>query len=123
MILCDLPYGTTACKWDSVIPFEPLWEQYNRIIKEHGAIVLFATQPFTSELVHSNIKNFKHSWIWHKKNAGNILVAKYQPLKTTEEICVFSSGGKVVYYPIFRKDTKTELKKNRRKRKPTYSAK
>lgn len=114
MILCDLPYGTTACKWDKIIPFEPLWKNYNRIIKDNGAIVLFATQPFTSKLVHSNIKNFKHSWIWHKKNAGNVLVAKYQPLKTTEEICVFSSGGKVVYYPIF-----SEGHKDRTKEKPT----
>lgn len=114
MILCDLPYGTTNCKWDSVIPFEPMWEQYNRIIKDNGAIALFGTQPFTAELVHSNIKNFKHSWVWHKKNAGNILVAKYQPLKTTEEICVFSTGGKVVYYPIF-----SEGHKDRMKEKPT----
>lgn len=114
MILCDLPYGTTACKWDVVIPFEPLWEQYNRIIKDNGAIVLFGTQPFTSELIHSNIKNYKHSWVWHKKNAGNILVAKYQPLKTTEDICVFSSKGKAVYYPIF-----LEGHKDRTKEKPS----
>ena len=67
MILCDLPYGTTACKWDSVIPFEPLWEQYNRIIKDNGAIVLFASQPITTMLIGSNIKCYKHSWVWHKK--------------------------------------------------------
>ena len=76
MILCDLPYGTTACKWDSVIPFEPLWEQYNRIIKRHGAIVLFATQPFSSELAHSNISGFKHEWIWQKEKGVGFQVAK-----------------------------------------------
>lgn len=64
MILCDLPYGTTACKWDNVIPFEPLWEQYKRIIKDNGAIVLFGSQPFTSKLICSNIDNFKYEWIW-----------------------------------------------------------
>ena len=66
MILCDLPYGTTACKWDTIIPFEPLWEQYKRIIKDNGAIVLTASQPFTSALVMSNIKMFKYEWIWEK---------------------------------------------------------
>jgi DNA modification methylase len=64
MVLCDLPYGTTACKWDSVIPFEPLWAQYNRILKEDGSIVLFSAQPFTSVMVNSNIKNYRHHWIW-----------------------------------------------------------
>lgn len=67
MILCDLPYGTTACKWDVVIPFESLWEQYNRIIKDNGAIVLFSKQPFTTELIHSNLKNFKYSLVWKKR--------------------------------------------------------
>lgn len=114
MILCDLPYGTTACKWDEIIPMEKLWENYNRAIKKNGAIVLFSTQPFTSRLVGSNIKNYKHSWVWHKKNAGNLLVAKYQPLKTTEEICVFSSGGRVNYYPIF-----SEGHQDRTKEMPT----
>lgn len=115
MILCDLPYGTTACKWDVIIPFEPLWKQYNRVIKDNGAIVLFATQPFTTLLIGSNIKCYKHSWVWHKKNAGNILVAKYQPLKTTEDIVVFSKKGKRVnYYPIM-----TSGHKDRSKEKPT----
>ena len=66
MILCDPPFGTTACKWDNIIPFEPLWEQYKRIIKDNGAIVLFGSQPFTSKLVMSNIKMFKYEWIWEK---------------------------------------------------------
>ena len=92
MILCDLPYGTTACKWDTGIPFEPLWEQYNRIIKDNGAIVLFGSQPFTSKLICSNIKNFKYEWIWEKQKASNFMGAKFQPLKYHENICVFSNG-------------------------------
>jgi site-specific DNA-methyltransferase (adenine-specific) len=99
MILCDLPYGITACKWDSVIPFELLWEQYKRIIKDRGAIVLTASQPFTSALVMSNPKMFKYQWVWKKRNAGNIQLAKYQPLKITEDICVFGDG-RVNYYPL-----------------------
>lgn len=67
MILCDLPYGTTQCKWDSIIPFDNLWTQYNRIIKDNSAIVLFGSEPFTSLLICSNIKNFKYNWIWQKK--------------------------------------------------------
>jgi site-specific DNA-methyltransferase (adenine-specific) len=67
MILCDLPYGTTACKWDSVIPFDKLWEQYNRIIKDNGAIVLFGSEPFSSALRMSNIKNYKYDWVWIKE--------------------------------------------------------
>ena len=123
MILCDLPYGTTACKWDVIIPFEPLWKQYNRVIKDNGAIVLFATQPFTTLLIGSNIKCYKHSWVWHKKNAGNILVAKYQPLKTTEDIVVFSKSGKRVnYYPIMTSGHKDRSKeKPRRKRSDLFS--
>ena len=89
MILCDLPYGTTACKWDSIIPFEPLWEQYERIIKDNGAIVLTASQPFTSQLVNSNIKNFRYEWIWEKEQGVNFPQAKKQPLKSHENICVF----------------------------------
>ena len=83
MILCDLPYGTTACKWDSVIPFEPLWEQYERVIKDNGAIVLTASQPFTSALVMSNPKLFRFAWVWNKKFAGNFALKKYQPQKNT----------------------------------------
>ncbi len=90
MILCDLPYGTTACKWDVVIPFEPLWEQYKRIIKDNGAIVLTASQPFTSALVMSNIKMFKYSWVWQKTRFSNQMLAKYQPLKMHEDVLVFS---------------------------------
>lgn len=89
MILCDLPYGTTACKWDSVIPFEPLWEQYKRIIKGNGAIVLFGSQPFTTELIHSNIRQFRYCWYWKKNNATGGQFAKVQPMRCIEDIAVF----------------------------------
>lgn len=100
LILTDPPYGTTACKWDSVIPLEPMWEQLNRIIKPNGAIVLFGSEPFSSALRMSNIKNYKYDWIWDKKQAGNVLNAKRQPLKTFENIMVFNTK---TYYPIMRK--------------------
>lgn len=93
LILCDLPYGTTACKWDTVIPFEPLWAEYKRIIKKNGAIVLFGSQPFTSALVMSNPDWFKYEWVWEKSKASNFVHAKYQPLKAHEGICVFSGSG------------------------------
>ena len=89
MILCDLPYGTTACKWDIVIPFDKLQEQYNRIIKDNGAIVLFGKQPFTSKLIVSNIKDFKYALVWAKDNHDNPLMAKKRFLNITEDICVF----------------------------------
>ena len=89
MILCDLPYGTTACKWDSIIPFEPMWEQYNRIAKDNAAIVLTASQPFTSALIMSNIKNFRYEWIWQKNRGTGFLTAKKLPLKIHENILVF----------------------------------
>jgi site-specific DNA-methyltransferase (adenine-specific) len=92
MVMCDLPYGTTACKWDSVIPFEPLWAAYKRVCKKNAAIVLTASQPFTSALVASNIQNFKHGWVWNKRFAANFAVAKFQPLKIHEDIAVFSFG-------------------------------
>lgn len=98
MILCDLPYGTTACKWDTIIPFEPLWKEYKRIIKSGGAIVLTASQPFTSALVMSNPDMFKYEWIWEKSKASNFLLAKKQPLKAHENILVFANGTPN-YYP------------------------
>jgi site-specific DNA-methyltransferase (adenine-specific) len=96
MVLCDLPYGTTACSWDTIIPFEPLWEQYKRIIKDNGAIVLTASQPFTSALVMSNVKMFKYAWVWNKEKAANFPNVKNQPLKIHEDVVVF--GGN--YKPI-----------------------
>ena len=116
MILCDLPYGTTKAKWDTIIPFEPLWEQYGRIIKDNGAIVLTAVQPFTSSLVMSKPKWFKHSWVWDKVTGRGHLVAKYRPLQRTEDIIVFAKGGKRVnYFPIMidRPADKVEISKNR----------
>ncbi len=105
-IICDLPYQMTALAWDKLIPFEPLWEQYKRIIKPNGAIVLFGSQPFTSALVMSNPKWFKYEWIWEKTIVGNIFNCKNSPLKNIENISVFSSasianGSNVMmkYYP------------------------
>jgi site-specific DNA-methyltransferase (adenine-specific) len=92
MILCDLPYGTTACKWDTVIPFKPLWEQYKRIIKDNRAIVLTASQPFTTALGASNIEMLKYAWCWEKSNAGDCMNVKNKPMKKHEDILVFSNG-------------------------------
>ena len=89
LVLTDPPYGTTACKWDSVIPFEPMWEQLNRIIKPNGAICLFGSEPFSSALRMSNIKNFKYDWIWKKNQPSNFLNANKQPLREYEIISVF----------------------------------
>ena len=110
MILADLPYGTTSCKWDTIIPFEPLWEQYKRIIKDNGAIVLTASQPFTSALVMSNIKMFKYEWIYGKNSSSNFVVAKSQPLKQHENILVFCKG-KTIYNP--QKEERSESGKER----------
>lgn len=89
MVLCDLPYGTTACKWDSVIPFEPLWEQYWRVCKPNAAVVLTAAQPFTSALIYSNIPNFRYCWYWHKSRPTGFANAKKQPLRNVEDVVVF----------------------------------
>ena len=105
MILADLPYGTTACKWDTVIPFEPLWEQCERIVKDNGAIVLTATQPFTSALVMSNPKMFSHSWVWKKTKATNYVQARKKPMKYHEDIVVFSKKQHT-YNPQMRKGFK-----------------
>ena len=105
MIAADLPYGVTACKWDSVIPFAPLWEQFKRIIKPKGAIVLTASQPFTSALVMSNPGWFRYEWIWKKNRATGHLDAKKKPLKTHENICVFYESLPT-YAPQMRKGEK-----------------
>lgn len=89
MILCDLPYGTTDCKWDNIIPFERLWEQYNRIARPDTPIVLFAAQPFTTKLIHSNLKDFRYCWYWKKNNKTGFTYARYQPMRCIEDICVF----------------------------------
>ena len=98
MVMTDPPYGTTACKWDSVIPLEPMWEQLKRIIKPNGAIVMTASQPFTTALIASNMKSFCFCWVWNKCFAGNFVQAKRQPLKDHEDIVVFSKTGKQPKY-------------------------
>lgn len=90
-ILCDLPYGVTDCKWDSIIPFTELWKQYKRIVKPNGAIVLFSIQPFTTKLIHSNLKDFRYCWYWKKNNKTGAPFAKVQPMRCIEDICVFYS--------------------------------
>jgi site-specific DNA-methyltransferase (adenine-specific) len=112
-IICDLPYGTTACKWDSIIPFEPLWEQYNRVVKDKGAIVLFATQPFTSTLIASNLEMFRYAWVWDKDYGTDFQLAKLRPMRCHEDIAIFShsktangAASNMNYYP-----QKTPLKK------------
>ena len=102
MILCDLPYGTTACKWDTVIPFQPLLKQYKRIIKDNRAIVLTASQPFTSMLVMSNLKMFKYELVWIKEQGNQPQLCNIQPMKAHENILIFGKG-KVVYNPQFTK--------------------
>ena len=106
MVMADLPYGTTACKWDSVIPFEPLWAAYRRVCKKNAAIVLTASQPFTTVMINSNFAQFKYCWIWEKSVCGDVFNAKNKPLKKHEDICVFSEGTtangsdrKMPYYP------------------------
>lgn len=89
MIFCDLPYGTTKCKWDSVIDLPELWSEYERVIKNNGAIVLFAQQPFTTTLIGSNIKLFRYNWVWEKERLTNIAQVKKRAGKTVEDICVF----------------------------------
>ena len=98
-IITDPPYGTTACKWDTVIDFELMWEQLNRIVKPNGAIVLFGSEPFSSALRMSNIKNYKYDWIWEKNRGSNFALLKYQPFKEHEIVSVFSNKTHN-YYPI-----------------------
>ena len=107
LILCDLPYGTTACKWDAIVPFDRLWQQYRRILRAGSAIVLHASQPFTTALIGSNISGYCYNWVWDKKFGANFAQAKRQPLKTHEDICVFSLDGKMPrYFPIMVKREK-----------------
>lgn len=89
MVLCDLPYGTTACKWDAVIPFVALWVEYRRVTKPNAAIVLTASQPFTTALAASNLGEFKYQWVWEKGRPSNPQLAKVQPLKVHEDVLVF----------------------------------
>lgn len=118
MILCDLPYNITSCDWDNLIPFKELWEHYERIITDNGAIVLFASQPFTTDLINSNRKLFKHINYWNKENCGCFATSKYRPMPVVEDIVVFSKGT-VIYNPqMIRAD-----KKNMRPRKKSNKVK
>ena len=113
LVLCDLPYGTTACKWDTVIPFEPMWEQYRRVAKKNAAIVLTASQPFTTALISSNMREFKYCWVWDKRRVSNPQLAKHQPLKHHEDVIVFSNGGgRAPYYPQGLQDVVKPRKKD-----------
>ena len=98
MVLTDPPYGTTACKWDSIIPLEPIWEQLRRITKPNAAIVMTASQPFTTTLIASNMKMFKHEWVWRKNAGSNFGAMKYQPMKEHESVLIFCSTSPH-YYP------------------------
>ena len=105
MVLCDLPYGTTACKWDSVIPFEPLWAAYRRVTKPNAAIVLTASQPFTTTLIASNIGSFRYCWVWDKKIPSGMSYARFQPMRQHEDVLVFCAG-KTPYNPqMTKRDT------------------
>ena len=105
VVITDPPYGTTACKWDTVIPFDEMWERLNKLVKPNGAIVLFGSEPFSSQLRCSNLKNYKYDWVWNKKLAGNGILAKKQPLKIHENVIVFNSK---IYIPQM---TKGKLRK------------
>ena len=121
MILCDLPYGMTDCKWDSIIPFDMLWEQYNRIAKDNGAIVLFSAQPFTTKLIYSNLKHFKYCWYWKKRNATGFCFAKYQPMRMIEDICVFYKKAPRYNPQGLRKLEKPMVKRGQRHGDSVYS--
>lgn len=115
LVLCDPPYGTTDCQWDSVLPFDQLWAEYNRLLKPDGAAVLFSAQPFTTQLISSNRKNFRYCWYWLKNQATGFTFAKHQPMRRVEDVCVFyrkrptynPQGLKAIEHP-----------KARRKRRP-----
>lgn len=117
MILCDLPYGVTDCKWDSIIDFNELWTEYNRVIKANGAIVLFSAQPFTTKLINSNFKDFKYCWYWKKNNVTGALFSKVQPMRCIEDICIFykqmptynPQGLTPLSKPIVRKPKQSEI--------------
>jgi DNA modification methylase len=113
-IITDPPYGITACKWDSVIPFEPMWTQLNRIIKDNGAIVLFGSEPFSSALRMSNIQNYKYDWTWNKIKASNHLNSRKQPLRCIEDILVFYKK-QPTYNPQLRDRDKKNIRDTKKK--------
>ena len=121
-VLTDPPYGTITCKWDSLIPFDEMWARINKLIKPNGAIVLFGGEPFASKLRMSNIKNYKYDWFWNKNSGGNILCAKYMPLKLIENICIFSNG-KCLYNPQMIERTEKEEREFIKSRGKDYTHK
>ncbi len=114
LILCDLPYGITDCRWDSVIPLDLLWKQYKRIIKPHGNIALFSNQPFTTELISSNLSQYRYTWYWKKNNVTGAIFAKVQPMRCIEEINIFSKSARQDNTGEFPK-TRSYLQEERRK--------
>ncbi len=122
-ILCDLPYGKLTVKWDKIIPVDLLWEQYRRIIKSNGAIILFAQQPFTSLLISSNLFEFRHNIVWHKDKCANFIHAKNQPRKTTEDILIFSKEGSGFVHNSKNKCVYNPQMIDRKPRKPTPKSK
>lgn len=116
MVLTDPPYGTTACKWDSIIPFQPMWAELKRIIKPNGAIVLFGSEPFSSMLRISNLRMFKYDWIWEKEQGVNPLLSKKQPLNNIEYIHVFY-GKQVDYFPQFESGAPYSITRDKQARK------
>lgn len=123
LILTDPPYGTTACKWDTVIPFDKMWLALNRVIKKNGAIVLFGSEPFSSVLRMSNIKNYKYDWIWKKDKSTNHLNAKKMPMRKTELISVFYKKQCLYNPQIFKKDPKNiRFDRNKRKQCENYGS-
>jgi len=113
MIFADLPYGTTACKWDTVIPLDPMWEQICRVIKPDRAIVMTASQPYTTTLIASNMNGYCYNWVWYKRFAANYVQAKRQPLKDHEDVCVFSATGKMPIYIPQMIERKKPIKKGK----------
>ena len=109
MILADLPYKKTANSWDKIIPPDKLWPEYERIIKPHGAMVLTASEPFSSLMVMSNVRHYRHKWVWNKNNSAGFAFVKFQPFQTTEDILVFGLNG-VTYYPIMEERGKPRKK-------------
>ena len=112
MVLTDPPYGTTACKWDSIIPLEPMWEQLKRVIKPNGAIVMTASQPFTTTLIASNMKMFKYCWVWSKGKGTGFQIVKIKPMVSHEDIVIFGKG-RITYNPQMRHREKPRLSKNK----------
>lgn len=122
MVLCDLPFEVTDCEWDRMIPFDKLWKQYNRIVKENGAVVLFGIQPFTTKMIMSNLKYFKYEIIWEKENGTNFANAKKQTLRNHENICIFYRK-QPTYNPQFRKGKPYVAKRKRTERNIKVSEK